>query len=344
MNSLERTLNFIKHQPVDRPPFHPIIMRFAAKYAGVKYRDFCLNYRDKCYSMITCAEDFSLDWVTVMSDPYAEAEAFGLEVEYPENDLPKAKGLLLKDICDVNKLTMPRIEDSRRLMNRIHEIEEFKRQIGDQYFIVGWVEGPMAEFADIRGLAEACMDLHDYPDKIRLAAGMIVENALQFITAQVKAGAHCIGIGDAACSIIGPQFYREFFFEGEKRLIKHIHSLGALAKLHICGNTTAILPDMIKTGADIIDVDHLVTSMEPFTSLLSDTQVLCGNSNPVSVIQNGDKEVIFESVRNCFKQTRGRGIVSAGCEITPDTSLENFNFYRDAALSLSHLNNTNFLE
>ena len=44
----ERTLRFVHGEPVDHPPFHPIIMRWAARYGGVKYRDFCLDYRAKC--------------------------------------------------------------------------------------------------------------------------------------------------------------------------------------------------------------------------------------------------------------------------------------------------------
>lgn len=334
MNSLERTIHFIKQQPVDRPPLHPIIMRFAAKYARIKYRDFCLDYRAKCEGMIRCAEDFSLDWVTVMSDPWAEAEGFGVMLEYPEDALPKARELLLKNIQAVYALRVPRLEDSRRMQNRLREIEEFQRRVGDKYFIVGWVEGPMAEFADLRGLSEACLDLYDHPQEVNLAMDVIIENAFQFITAQVKAGAHCIGIGDSACSVIGPKLYREFFWRGEQRLVEHIHGLGALAKLHVCGNTTSILPDMIATGVDIIDVDHLVTLLEPFVPLLSDHQVLSGNSDPVRIIQDGNRQTIFESVRQCFQQTRGRGIVSAGCEITPETGIENFTAYRDAALSL----------
>jgi hypothetical protein len=43
MTGLERTLAFLAGKPVDHPPFHPIIMRWAARYAGVKYRDFCLD-------------------------------------------------------------------------------------------------------------------------------------------------------------------------------------------------------------------------------------------------------------------------------------------------------------
>ncbi len=67
MTGLERTLAFLAGQPVDRTPFHPIVMRWAARYAGIKYRDFCLDYRAKAAVMIKCADDFDMDWVTVIA-------------------------------------------------------------------------------------------------------------------------------------------------------------------------------------------------------------------------------------------------------------------------------------
>ncbi|MCF7818732.1 MAG: hypothetical protein K9M54_12720, partial [Kiritimatiellales bacterium] len=93
----ERTLKFIAGEPVDRIPFHPIVMRWAAQYAGVKYSDFCRDYRAKCPAMVKSAEDFGMDWLTVLSDPYCEAEAFGLQVEYPEDNLPMDRGGHLPD-------------------------------------------------------------------------------------------------------------------------------------------------------------------------------------------------------------------------------------------------------
>ncbi len=75
-----------------------ILMRFAAKYAGVAYRDFCLRPECKTAAMIACARDFGLDWVTVLSDPYSEARAFGLEVRYPEDSLPQNTTPLIRDI------------------------------------------------------------------------------------------------------------------------------------------------------------------------------------------------------------------------------------------------------
>jgi uroporphyrinogen decarboxylase len=334
MTGLQRTLAFINGDPVDRPPFHPIIMRWAARYTNANYRDFCLDYQTKCDAMIRCAYDFSLDWVTVMSDPFCEASAFGVHIEYPKDNLPLDRSGHLPDPDTASRMQPFRTLEHERPLNRLREIQAFKHRVGDSHFIVGWVEGPIAEYANLRGVSSAAMDLLDAPDAVLKAIDVIVDSALEFITHQVDAGAHAIGIGDAFCSQIGPALYRQFAWEGERRLIEHIHKLGAKAKLHICGDTTAILPDMIRTGADIVDVDHLVASMAAFVHLLGPNQVFSGKSDPVSVIQDGTPNQIQESVQESHKQAGGRCIVSAGCEITPDTSLDSFRAFREAAGNL----------
>lgn len=331
MTGLQRTLDFLEGKPVDRPPCHPIIMRWAARYAGVNYRDFCLDYRKKCDAMIQCADDFDLDWVTVMSDAYGEASAFGLHIEYPVDDLPIDRSGHLADLAAAGRLKPFHTLEHERTTSRIKEIREFKQRVGNRYFIVGWVEGPVAEYADLRGVSSAAMDFIDDPDTVVKAVNVIVASALDFITHQVEAGAHAIGIGDAFCSQIGPKLYRQLAWEGERRMVSHIHNLGAKAKLHICGNTMGILPEMIQTGADIVDVDHLVPSMAEFAPLLGRHQVLSGKTDPVSVIQDGTPDQIRESVQDCQKQANGRCIVSAGCEITPGTSQANFRAFRAAA-------------
>lgn len=331
MTGLQRTLDFIAGRPVDRPPCHPIIMRWAARYAGVSYREFCLDARAKCEAMVRCADDFDLDWVTVMSDPFCEASAFGLEIEYPEDDLPLDRGGHLPDHQAARGLQPFRTLDHQRPRQRIDELRTLREQVGDRLFIVGWVEGPVAEYADLRGVSMAAMDLLDAPDAVHEAIEVIVDAALEFITHQVEAGAHAVGIGDAFCSQIGPDLYREFAWEGERRMVDHIQSLGAIAKLHICGNITALLPDMIRTGADIIDVDHLVTDVALFPPLLGPRQVLSGWGDPVQMVQDGTPDQIREQVLACHEQAGGRCIVSAGCEITPGTSIENFRAFREAA-------------
>ena len=312
----------------------PILMRIAAKYAGKKYREFCLEPGTKCEVNIRCAKDFSYDWVNVMSDAFAEAESYGVKMEYPEDSLPLNRSYVVREISDINKLRVLKVEDHDRLKARIFEIEEYQKRLGDNYLICGWVEGPFAEYCNIRNLSLACMDFFENPRLLEKALDIMTESAIAFASAQVKAGAHCIGIGDAACSLISPDLYQEFVFPREKLIIDHIHSMGALIKLHICGNTTAIVPDMIKTGADIVDLDHNVESIENFTYLIGENQVFSGNSDPVTVIQNGTPELIAQNVEECYLKTNKRGIVSAGCEITPETSIENLLAYSDCVNNL----------
>ena len=329
----QRTLDFLAGRRTDRPPFHPIVMRWAARHAGVKYRDFCLHPPSKCHAMLKAAEDFDLDWVTVMSDPYAEASAFGIEVTYPEDNLPLDRGHFAS-LAALQALTPYDVHAHPRTTGRLEEIRRFRALAGDRYFVVGWVEGPVAEYADLRGLTEAALDFMDEPAQAGAVMDMIVEAAKRFITLQVEAGADCIGIGDAFCSQIGPALFRALASRREQALVEHIHRCGAKAKLHICGNTTAILPAMIATGADIIDVDHLVASMAPFVALLAPHQVFAGKADPVSVIQNGSPPLIAETARQGWREAPGRCIASAGCEITPGTPAENLRALQQAAVDL----------
>jgi MtaA/CmuA family methyltransferase len=286
--------------------------------------------------MIRCARDFDLDWVTVMSDPNAEAEAFGLEIDYPLDNLPKmAKGQEHVDFDTLKALPLPDIDNCRRMLERVNEVAYYRKHVGGRYFIVGWVEGPMAVLTMLRGLTDACYDLYDHEDELASVFALFVENAKRFITRQVEAGADCIGVGDAAASQIGPEFYRRFILPGEQEIASHIKSLGTLAKLHICGNTHEILPDMIGAGYDIVDVDHLAGSMAPFAPLLKSGQVLSGSSDPVRVVLEGNFEEIDRSVLECYRQGKGRVITSAGCEIPGETSLGNFSRYCEAARALS---------
>lgn len=334
MNSLTRTLDFISGKETDHVPFHPILMRFAAKYAGIRYRKFCLEAESKCTANMLCARDFKSDWVNTMSDPWAESEAYGTLLDYPEDDLPRVKKYAVQEISDIDRLKALKTSENARMAERLKEIETYRQSARETMFICGWVEGPLAEYCDIRDINMAMTDLYEYPAELHKALDIITGNAIDFITDQVNAGAHCIGIGDSVCSLISPDLYREFCFSREKTLVDHIHSCGALAKIHICGNIGAILNDVILTGADIVDIDHRVISVTDAVPLLAPSQVMSGKGDPVTVIQDGDSKMISDSVWQFYKEAGRRAIVSAGCEVTPGTSRENMHSFSSAAREL----------
>jgi len=74
--------------------------------------------------------------------------------------------------------------------------------------------------------------------------------------------------------------------------------------------------------------------MKSFTSLLGHHQVFSGKSDPVTVILDGDRNTIHQSVRSDFIDSEGRCIVSAGCEVTPETTIENMKHFKNSVFEL----------
>jgi len=213
--------------------------------------------------------------------------------------------------------------------DRLNAVSLYKRECGEDFPILGWVEGAFAEANDLRGMYNMMIDLRRAPDFAAELIEICLEQAISFAREQISEGARFIGIGDAAASLVSPKIYRELILPAEKRLINEIHTNGARAKLHICGNTSALLDLMAESGADIIDIDHLVdlkTAMEK----ISEKSLVCGNFDPVSVLLEGDVETVKENVQRCLEIGKDRIIISAGCEVPKFTPPENLKAVAEA--------------
>jgi len=108
----------------------------------------------------------------------------------------------------------------------------------------------------------------------------------------------------------------------DKRIVDAIHHKGALARLHICGDTSHILKDMVDTGADIIDIDWMV-DMERAANIFGTGPAVCGNTDPVSVMLQGTPDQVYTTTLGCMKMGGPRSVSAAGCEIPDKTPHEN---------------------
>ncbi len=329
MTSYERLMNRLQGKEVDRIPNLNILMAFAAKYAGISYSDFILKPEQKGIANVKCHEDFKIDVVTVMSDPYTEAEGFGCKIEYPEDDHPHCVRHILNDYEDVKKLKIHDPSHQKRMSATIELIEWYQKQLGSSVPIVGWVEGPIAEFADIYDINNAMMDLIAEPEWAQEVMDICVEQAIVFAKAQIKAGAHIIGMGDAAASLIGRELYAKMVLPREKKIVNAIHGAGALCKLHICGNIEPILEDIKTLQADIVDIDSMVDFAHA-NRVLSGISAANGNLDPVRAVMNSTPEQIICDVRKLVEQTDSTILVSGGCEIPKNTPPENLYAFYEA--------------
>lgn len=316
---------------LDRVPNLNILMFFAAKYINKPFGQFCTDYRVMVEGNLRAVEEFGIDILSSMSDPVRETADFGTELEFPEDDLPHPKQVLLPNIEDVEKLELFDPYKSTRILDRIHAIELFKKEKGDEYPILGWVEGPLAEASDLRGINESLVDIidEDNEELFHQLLEKCTQQAILCAQAQIQSGAHIIGMGDAAASLISRDLYKDILLPYEKRIVKAIQEAGGIARLHICGDINRILEDIVELELDIVDIDWMV-DMKRAVEIFDGVSVVNGNVDPVAIMLNGSVSDVKAAVHKCMKDSKGKACISAGCEIPKFTPYENLLAFTEA--------------
>jgi MtaA/CmuA family methyltransferase len=318
MTPKERIQATIRGQACDRPAVTPIFMSWAAGFIGRTYRDYYLDGDVLAESQLAVMRAFHLDQVSAISDPWREASAYGMEFDYPEHGVGRPRGVLIRSPQDISRVRPFAIEQAERPAQRIESVRKMATTVGRTHSVLGWVEGPLAVYADLRGVESMFLDLIDSPQMYLTAAEIIIDNQIRFARAQVAAGADMVGVGDSVASLISPPMYQRFVLPFEKRLFDAIHESGAAVKLHVCGDIRNSIGRMAQTGCDIIDVDWMVP-LDEARAAVGPNVTLAGNFDPSAVLLQGTPQEVANVARQNMAMGGQRFILQPGCEVPPGT-------------------------
>ena len=278
--------------------------------------------------LIHTLEDFDYDGVTVDLDNAASAEALGCPVNFREDDPAVVREPAIKSLKDIENLSLPDPYKTGRLHVYIDCVKRLSEEIGKEAFIYAFFDqGPFSLAALVRGIQNFMMDLAERKD-LKLIhrlidfcrrAGEIFGKSL------IDAGAHVVGIGDALASpdVISPKQYEEFAFPYEKIMAENIHRYGGKFGIHICGNITTILPRLVETGADLLDIDYK-TDLREAKKICQGKVALRGSIDPSSVMSFGTPKLIGEKCKEAIEILGPEGfILSSGCDIMKETPVKN---------------------
>ncbi len=318
MNSAERLTHLIRGERITRPLNFDIMMTFAAHYIGQPLAHYYQDWSVLCAANIAVQQAFSLDIVQAISDPFREAADFGAQIIFPDDGLPICKTPLLQDPADLAKLKPPDPQTGRRMSDRLAAIHMLQHEVGGRVPVMGWVEGALAEAADLRGVSNLMVDLYERPEWVRELLETCAQVAIEFARAQVRAGADIIGLGDAIASQISLKMYETFALPYEQRIFAAVREMGAVGRLHICGDTTRLLGRMAQSGAQIIDVDWMV-DLGRAVQTFGNQAIACGNLDPVAVMLQGTPDAVRKATRECVRVGGVHYIHAAGCEIPDGT-------------------------
>ena len=326
MNSHQRFAAVLAGRQPDRVPVFPLLMSFAAARAGMTYRRYATDGRALAEAQLFIRERFPVDAVTACSDAFRVVADLGGDMVFPEDKPPHLARPLITEEADLTRLKRPDpTAGGGRMADRVRAVAEMARAEKGETWVLGWVDMPFAEAASAVGVTELMMLTHDQPPLAHRLLEFLTGIVIDFALAQVQAGADMIGAGDAVASLVSPKTYRELVLPYEQRVIEAVHAAGRPVKLHICGNTTALLPDLIRTGADLFNVDHLVRFELARDAYTAAGCAFKGNLDPVAdLLQSTPGQAQAKAMECLRKAGSSRYLLSAGCEVPATVTDEVF--------------------
>ena len=328
ISSLDRSLRAIYHQTPDRVPVIPQAQSWVMHHYGSSAAELLHDGARLAELMIQGRRDFGWDGVFVGTDSVALAECAGLQVETTAlGPVPHPAGML-SDLGQASDLHIPAIEKTR-LQEWITATRILSREIGGEALIIArGDQGPFTLAGQLRGMEQFLIDITAGENEARIHCllDFCARYWLAFAARLLEAGAHVVTIGDALASgsLISPAAFEKYALPYQRRLAGSIRQMGGLFGVHVCGNTTRVVPRLAECGAHLLEIDA-PTDFTLAVRAARGKTCLLGSVDTSEVMARGRPQDVEAECRWRMKLVMpGSGfILSTGCAISPDVPEEN---------------------
>jgi uroporphyrinogen decarboxylase len=274
-------------------------------------------------------ERFRPDAIWLSTDTWVSAQAMGASVGGEEDQPWGGVGKpLIQTARDIDRIPAPDVGSQGRYPIMLQALSRVVEALGKDVFIVACFDQyPFSLSAALMGMNEIMVKAVEDRPMIEALMERCLEYGLAYGRALSAAGADMLSGGDSPAGLMGPKAYRELAWPFEQRLIAGLKTrVPQPVSLHICGRAMPLLPDMAKTGADVLEIDHLV-DMAQACRVVPPEVALWGNLDPVSVLGRGTPEQVrlaAQQAREVVKASgRQRFVLSSGCTLAMETPPEN---------------------
>ena len=328
MTSLERTLAVLNHQVPDRVPvaLHNFLM--GCRMIGADFTQALRSGEVLAEAQLAAWREFGHDVIMHENGVCAEAEALGCGILYQSDYPPHVEDPVIKSLDDVDKLTIPDPEKTFPLNELLKATRILVRETERKAFVIGRADqGPMALAAALCGpekLLLACAEEALRPKVLRLLE-MCSRMNIVYGEAQHRAGAQGSSIGAYGSSLISPQMYDQLEFPGDKAFCDAMRGIGCKSFVHSCGDETALLENLVRTGADCLELDPRTDPILCKKAIHRRTSVL-GMLDPAGILWRGTSDEVRGHTLEIMRAMAPGGgfIMGPGCLLpadTPETSI-----------------------
>jgi uroporphyrinogen decarboxylase len=340
LNPRDRFLRSCRGEPVDRPPVW--LMRQAGRYlpeyravrAGVSFLEMCADVERAVEVSLQPIDLVGSEAVILFQDIFTPIPGMGVDLDFAPGPVIEKP---IRDAAQIEALSIP---DPRETVPFVFEILGRLREAmaARDVPILGFGGAPFTLAAYlIQGsgskdfsILKAMMQTR--PDEVAALLEKLSALTIDYLRAQIEAGAEAVQLFDTWAGLLDPASYRHWVQPTHERIVRALGDLSAPVILYV-QNGSHIVDQSAASGADVISLDWRV-ELSDVAHRHGDRVSLQGNLDPCWL--HAPREKIFEMVREmaaAASPARGH-ILNLGHGCLPDTPVEGVRAFTDAARAL----------
>ncbi|MHB1344124.1 MAG: uroporphyrinogen decarboxylase family protein [Thermoleophilia bacterium] len=334
MNGKERFSAVLEGSLPDRVPVAPPFQGYWALDAfGVTVPQSLADPVAAAQAALAAQEACPFDALEVVWDWVANIDLLGCTSKIVDAGSPLVVEHVLESSVDVAKLRSLDLTADGRVEAGVRTAEVLLEQLSRDFFCYATIPLPFTLASYLRKVDYLMKDLIRQPavaqELLEFATEVIIEVAKLY----ASLGVHGLFICDPSASgdLISPRHFEEFAAPYARRVIETVKAMGLKQIVHVCGDTTQILPLIRDLSPSAFSFDTAV-DVGVAKEALGDVVCLMGNVDPSDTLLLGTRDKVRRETELCIEKGRdgGRFVVAAGCDIGVETPIENISTMIDA--------------
>lgn len=336
MTPNERLAAFMTGKPMDRILAMPVACSMSGLALGMTHKEKRSSALNEALAQVACYERFGNDLTIIEYGLHGVGAALGSEMSDPEDAVPAIIKYALEDLNDVGTLDMSRLElkNDKKFQLHIEATKILIEKIGNEAPTGVLISGPFTAAASVFKTENLLRATRKNPEKLHELIRFCTEGLKMIYREFIKAGAMILMCDPIASgTILNRKQYLEFVLPYTIELMKDIHEAQGMVCYHICGDTTSIVGDMVKSGCDMMSIDNRVDLVHAKKEV-GDKVPLLGNVDPVEVLYLGNRNDVDLAVKTCLQKAYDSPcgyILASGCDLSGNLPLENIDQFMESA-------------
>lgn len=305
----------------------PILSFPAVQKMNLTVRELTADSELQAQAMKIVADNTPAAASVSLMDLSVEAEAFGAQVRFSDDEVPTIVGQLVADEDAANELTIPAVGDARTGIY-VDAVRLAKQRITDRPVLAGCL-GPYSLAGRLMDVTEIMYMCFDEPETVHI----VLEKATQFLIEYCKAfraaGADGVVLAEPLAGLLSPALNAEFSCEYVQNLIAAVQTDDFAVVYHNCGDAVVRqLDDIFALGAAAYHFGNAI-DMRDVLAKAPETVLCMGNIDPAGEFANGTPDSIREATAALLRDIGNRPnfLISSGCDIPPHAKWENINAF-----------------